>query len=157
MPLISKYRMHKSAIMKTYSISLFFLIILFCSSAGADRLTIIAPLANIRSGPDTKNDILWKVEKYYPIFVIETSKSWYHFRDFEDDRGWVHKSLVDKVPAVITKKDLCNIRSGPSTQEKILFSVEKGIPFKVLNREGRWLHIEHADGDKGWIHNSLVW
>jgi len=149
--------MDKSIIMKRFSIFLFFLVIINAGAAMADRLTIVAPLANIRSGPATKYDILWKVEKYYPIFVIEKTDSWYHFRDFEDDRGWVHKSLVGKVPAVITIKDLCNIRSGPGTKEKILFSVEKGIPFKVLKREGRWLHIEHADGDKGWIHDSLVW
>jgi SH3-like domain-containing protein len=142
---------------KRYSIFLIILIVIYSANAAADRLTIIAPLANIRSGPATKYDILWKVEKYYPIFVIKESDSWYYFRDFEDDRGWVHKSLVGKVPAVITNKDLCNIRSGPSTKEKILFSVEKGIPFKILERKGPWLHIEHADGDRGWIHDSLVW
>ena len=123
----------------------------------ADRLTIVAPTANIRSEPNTKSDILWQAEKYYPIFVIEKSGAWYHFRDFEDDRGWVHNSLVGKVPAVITKKDLCNIRSGPSTNEKILFTVEKGIPFKMLKRKDHWLHVEHSDGDKGWIHDSLIW
>ena len=123
----------------------------------ADRLTIVAPTANIRSEPNTKSDILWQAEKYYPIFVIEKSGAWYHFRDFEDDRGWVNKSLVGKVPAVITKKDLCNIRSGPSTNEKILFTVEKGIPFKMLERKDHWLHVEHSDGDKGWIHDSLIW
>jgi SH3-like domain-containing protein len=89
--------------------------------------------------------------------VIEKSESWYYFRDFEDDKGWVHQSLVEKVETVITNKDLCNIRSGPGTGEKILFTVEKGIPFKVLKRTDSWLNIEHADGDKGWIHNSLVW
>jgi SH3-like domain-containing protein len=97
------------------------------------------------------------VEKYYPIFVVKKSGSWYQFRDFEEDSGWVHKSLVGKVKAVITKKDLCNIRSKPGTKEKILFTVEKGIPFKVLKRKDRWLNVEHADGDKGWIHDSLVW
>ena len=56
---------------------------------------------------------------------------------------------------VITKKDLCNIRSKPGTKEKILFTVEKGIPFKVLKRKDRWLNVEHWD--KGWIHDSLVW
>ncbi|MGD8470221.1 MAG: SH3 domain-containing protein, partial [Desulfobacteraceae bacterium] len=58
---------------------------------------------------------------------------------------------------VITNNDACNIRSGPGTSHKILFTVEKGIPFKVLKRQGSWIHIEHADGDKGWIHKSLVW
>ena len=89
-------------------------------------------MANIRSGPGASYDILWKVEKYYPIFVIEKKDPWIHFKDFEDDKGWVHKSLVRKLEAVITKKDLCNIRSGPGTGNKILFTVEKGIPFKVI-------------------------
>lgn len=139
---------------------LFLLIILIFCNAGAavaERLTVIKPVANIRSGPGANYDILWKVEKYYPIFVIEKKDPWLHFKDFEDDKGWVHKSLVRKLEAVITKKDLCNIRSGPGTGNKILFTVEKGIPFKVIKSQGSWLHIEHADKDKGWIHDSLVW
>ncbi len=144
-------------IMRRYLPVLAFLILIHAASAAAERMTIIAPIANIRSGPGAQYDIMWKVEKYHPIFVIEKSDSWYLFKDFEDDRGWVHSSLVGNVPAVITTNDLCNIRSGPGTKEKILFSVEKGIPFKVLSRKDHWLQIEHADGDKGWIHDSLVW
>ena len=143
--------------MKRYAILLIFLILCNAGAAFAERLTVFKPVANIRSGPGAKYDILWKVEKYYPIFVIDKKDPWYHFKDFEDDKGWVHKSLVKKMEAVITKKDLCNIRSGPGTNNKILFTVEKGIPFKVIKNKGRWLHIEHADGDKGWIHDSLVW
>jgi len=136
--------------MKHYSLFLSFLIVIMAGTAMAERLTIVAPVANIRSGPATNSDILWKVEKYYPIFVIKKSGSWYQFRDFEKDTGWVHKSLVGKLKAVITN-------SKPSTKEKILFTVEKGIPFKVLKSKGHWLNIEHADGDRGWIHDSLVW
>ena len=143
--------------MKRYLVFFIILIAINAGTAMAERLTIIASVANIRSEPDTNSDILWKVEKYYPIFVIKKLDSWYYFKDFEEDAGWVHQSLVGDVPAVITKKDLCNIRSGPSTKEKILFSVEKGIPFKVLEHKDRWLHVEHADGDQGWIFDALVW
>ena len=149
--------MDESFPMKRYSIFVIVLIAVFATTATAERLAIVAPVANIRSGPDTKSDILWKVEKYYPIFVVKKSGSWYQFKDFEEDSGWVHKSLVGKVKAVITNKDLCNIRSKPGTKAEILFTVEKGIPFKVLKRKDRWLNVEHADGDKGWIHDSLVW
>ena len=149
--------MDKDIVMKCTLVLLVFLIIINAGSAMAERLTIIAPVANIRSGPDSKSEILWKAEKYYPIFVIKKSDSWYHFRDFEDDRGWVHKTLVGDIPAVITKKNFCNIRSGPSTKDEILFSVEKGIPFKVLEHKGRWLRVEHTDGDRGWIFDTLVW
>ena len=143
--------------MKRYLILLIFLISINAGTAMAERLTVVVSVANIRSGPGSKYDILWKVEKYYPVFVIEKRNSWYHFKDFEDDKGWLYKSLVGKIDAVITKKDNCNIRSGPGTGEKILFTVEKGIPFKVIEHKGRWLHIEHADGDKGWIYDTLVW
>ncbi len=143
--------------MKPYFMILIILVVLNAGDALAERLSITAPVPNIRSGPESKSEILWKVEKYHPIFVIKKSDSWYYFRDFEDDRGWVHKSLVSSVPSVITKKDLCNIRSGPSTKDKVLLSVEKGIPFKVLEKKGRWLHVEHTDGDRGWIFDALVW
>ena len=143
--------------MKRYLIILTLLITINAGNAMAERLTIISEVANIRSGPDTNSDVLWQVEKYYPILIIKKSDSWYYFKDFEDDMGWVHQSLVGDVPAVITKKDLCNVRSGPSTKDEILFSVEKGIPFKVLEHKDRWMHVEHADGDRGWIFDALVW
>ena len=143
--------------MKRYLIILTLLITINAGNALAERLTIISEVANIRSGPDTNSDVLWQVEKYYPILIIKKSDSWYYFKDFEDDMGWVHQSLVGDVPAVITKKDLCNVRSGPSTKDEILFSVEKGIPFKVLEHKDRWMHVEHADGDRGWIFDALVW
>ncbi len=143
--------------MKLRSIITFLLIMLLAATASAERLAVSAPVANIRSGPGTSHNVLWKVEKYFPLRVIEKSGDWYHFEDFEGDKGWVHKSLVSKISAVVTKNDACNIRSGPGTNNKIIFTVEKGIPFKVLKREGSWLHIEHADGDKGWIHKSLIW
>jgi SH3-like domain-containing protein len=143
--------------MKIQWIIISLLILLLAGTASAERLAVSAPVANIRSGPGTNHDVLWKVEKYFPIRIIEKSGEWYHFEDFEGDKGWVHKSLVSKISAVITKNDACNIRSGPGTSNKIIFTVEKGIPFKVLERKGSWIEIEHADGDKGWIHKSLIW
>ena len=143
--------------MKVQSIITFLLIMLLAGTASAERLAVSAPVANIRSGPGTSHNVLWKVEKYFPLRVIEKSGEWYHFEDFEGDKGWVHQSLVSKISAVVTKNNACNIRSGPGTSNEIIFTVEKGIPFRVLKREGSWLHIEHADGDKGWIHKSLVW
>jgi SH3-like domain-containing protein len=143
--------------MKVQPVIILLLIIVFAGVVNAERLAVSAPVANIRSGPGTGHDVLWKVEQYFPVLVIEKSGKWYRFEDFEGDKGWVHQSLVGKIPAVITRNDTSNIRSGPGTNNPVLFSVEKGIPFKVLKRKDKWIQIEHADGDKGWIHKSLVW
>ena len=126
-------------------------------AAAAERLSVSVPIANIRSGPGTKYDIIWNVEENHPLVILKRSGEWYKFRDFEGDAGWVHKSLLKKFPAVITLRDKCNVRKGPGTKNAIVFTVEKGIPFKVLKRQGNWIHIRHSDGDKGWIHKSLVW
>ncbi len=118
--------------MRIYSFLLIVLLIFYGSMAFAQRLTIKAEVANIRSGPGQKYEILWQVEKFHPIWVINQKGKWYHFQDFEGDEGWIHSSLVGKIPAVITKSEKCNVRSGPGTSYKIGFTVEKGIPFRVF-------------------------
>lgn len=132
-------------------------ILLTGSFAMAERLSVSSKIANIRSGPGTGYEILWKVESYYPISVLKKSGSWINFRDFEGDEGWIHTSLVQKKPTVITVKNKCNVRTGPGTSHEVIFTVEKGIPFLIVNRQKSWIQIKHADGDRGWIHKSLVW
>ncbi len=142
---------------KTCLSALFLLIFLTAPVADAKRLAVKSNIANIRSGPGTKYEIIWQIEKFHPIKTIRKKGNWFLFRDFENDEGWVHNSLLGRIDTVITKSKICNIRSGPGTKNKVLNTVEKGIPFKVIKRKGNWLHVQHADGDKGWIHNSLVW
>lgn len=126
-------------------------------TALADRMAVSASIANIRSGPGTNHEVLWQVEKYHPIMVERKSGDWYGFTDYEGDKGWIHKSLVDNTPTVITVRENCNVRSGPGTDNPVIFTVGSGIPFKVIGKKGNWRHILHADGDSGWIYKSLLW
>jgi SH3-like domain-containing protein len=145
---------------KKHGLGLWLIIVLILLGSGlaaVERLAVSVPIANIRSGPGTKYDVLWQIQKYHPLLILKTTGSWYYFRDFEGDQGWIHQSLVDKTPSIITKNEKNNIRSGPGTTFKIRFTVEKGVPFKMIGRKGDWIHIQHADGDQGWIHQSLVW
>lgn len=123
----------------------------------AEYISVKVPVANIRSEPSESGDLLWKVEAYHPLLVLEKKGEWYHFKDFEGDVGWIYASLVNHDESVITIKDDCNVRSGPGTGNDILFKTEVGIPFKVLKKKGSWLNVLHTDGDRGWIHKSLVW
>ena len=122
-----------------------------------ERLSVTAGIANMRSGPGTKYDVLWQVEKYHPVRVLEKQGEWYKIKDFENDVAWLHNSLLDRTTSVITIKNKCNVRSKADKGSTILFTVEKGVPFKVLKRKDDWIKIEHADGDIGWIYNTLVW
>ncbi len=121
------------------------------------RLSVTASIANMRSGPGTKYDVLWQVEQYHPVKIVKKKGNWYKIKDFENDVAWIHESLLGKVKGVITNKAKCNVRAGATKTSKILFTVEKGVPFKVVSKKGNWLKIEHADGDVGWIYKTLVW
>jgi SH3-like domain-containing protein len=123
----------------------------------AQRYAVSASVANIRSGPGTQHEILWQVERYYPVLVVEKKGSWFRFKDFEDDEGWIHSNLIRKIPAVITVAPRCNLRSGPGTNYDIVYTAERGVPFKVLTAKGSWLNVLHAKRGKSWIHKSLVW
>ena len=124
-----------------------------------ERLAVSVSVANIRSGPGQNYEVLWQTEKYTPVEVLEKDQSgeWYYFQDYEGTKAWIHKNLVRDIDTVITKTGLCNIRSGPGTNHDLQFQAEKGVPFKVLKRQGEWIQIKHADGDTGWIHQKLVW
>lgn len=145
--------------MKRFSIVILITVfaLLTAGAAWAERMSVKTNKVNIRSGPGTKYDVKWKAEKYYPVVIIAKSGSWYHFRDFEGDTGWVSNTLLSKIPSVIVKRNKCNVRSGPGKNHDIVFTVDKAVPFKVLEKKGAWIHVMHADGDKGWIHSSLVW
>ncbi len=122
-----------------------------------ERVSVARDIANVRAQPSTTSDTLWQVEKYHPLQVLEKRGQWYRFKDFEGDIGWIHSSLVDKTPTVIVRVRRANVRTGPGTQYDLAFDAEKGTPFKVLETKDRWKKIRHADGDEGWIFNSLVW
>lgn len=127
------------------------------AAGAAERVTVKASIANMRSGPGTNHDVLWQVEKYHPFLVEEKRDSWVKIKDFEGDMAWIHESLLTNVEGVITNKPKCNVRSEPTTESGILFTVERGVPFRVITRQGDWIHVEHADGEKGWIFHTLVW
>ncbi|MDA8142028.1 MAG: SH3 domain-containing protein [Desulfobacteraceae bacterium] len=120
-------------------------------------MAVKAATATIRSDPNAKAQQLWQVEKYHPLLVLEIKNNWCRVKDFEGDQGWVQISSLDKTPTVIVKVNRCNVRSGPGPDKEIAFTVDKGIPFKVLQKKGDWLEVQHADGDRGWVLKSLVW
>jgi len=147
--------------MKRHTPALILIMTLVFLTAGAasaeERMAVKGDIANVRALPDTQSDTLWQVEKYHPLMVIEKKGAWYRFRDFEGDKGWIHSSLVDNTPTVIVKVRRANIRTGPGTQNNLAFDADKGTPFRVLEKKGAWIKVQHADGDTGWIFKSLVW
>lgn len=49
-----------------------------------------------------------------------------------------------------------NMREGPGTGYPARWTVDKGYPFKVLARKGKWLKVSDFEGDTGWVYGSMT-
>lgn len=131
---------------------------LFASTAIADEYVSVAKDGvNIRSGPDTTNEILWTVFKGFPLQVTSTQGNWSQIVDFEGDKGWIASSLLSKQKTLIVKVETANLRVGAGTDYEIVASVKQGVVFKPLTTEGDWVKVQHTDGTTGWIASRLLW
>jgi SH3-like domain-containing protein len=133
-----------------------------CSPICAKMLTIAADKVNIRSGPGEKYDILFQVGSGYPVVEVERKGKWYKVKDFEQDTGWVHESLLTNTPQLIvnTNKgsdETINIREKPLIKADIVGKAHYGVVFKKLKEEKGWAQVQHSSGLTGWIKRNLLW
>ena len=99
--------------MNSKIIPLMAVILLTPALAAAEILSVVPREANIRSGPGTDYEVIWKAAMYYPLKVAERDGDWVSIRDFENDEGWIHRSLLSDTPAVVVVTAKANLREGP--------------------------------------------
>lgn len=49
-----------------------------------------------------------------------------------------------------------NLRAGPGTGFAIKFQPAMGATGIVMERKGKWIHLQMADGATGWVHQSNI-
>ncbi len=139
-------------------LGIFFIAVAFSASAyAAEYASVSKDGVNIRSGPDTSDEIYWEVFKDFPLKILERKNKWAKTQDFEGDTGWIYEPLLNKKKTVIIKVKKANIRVGPGQNYEIVASALYGVVFAPGKTDGEWLQITHSDGTKGWVHQSLVW
>lgn len=112
----------------------------------------------IRRGPGADQDEIMTVGNHYPLRVLDAGEGWLKVEDYEGDRGWISQKMVTLDAYVITRLDEkpANIRKGPTVDDELLFTAERGVVLKVLKEKDGWLQVKHPDGDVGWISAKIV-
>jgi SH3-like domain-containing protein len=60
-----------------------------------DKAVIIkTKTADVRSGPGKSSDIIWKLEKGYPLKFLELKDNWVKVQDTDGGTGWTEKENV---------------------------------------------------------------
>lgn len=128
------------------------------SSAQAREMRSVArPSINMRSGPGTGHDALWRLTRGYPLEIIGREGSWYKVRDFERDTGWVHRPLLSRTAHHIVKADVANIRSAPGTRARVVGKARYGDVVRTIEKRQRWVKVRNEGGLVGWISRRLLW
>lgn len=113
---------------------------------------------NVRSGPSLKSSVLYKAPLGYPIQIEKENGEWAYFRDWVDNRGWVHKDMISNIRTAVVSVKKANIRSGPGTRNRIVAEAGEGEIYKVFQRKGDWIQIGYYHGEEplGWVRNDMV-
>lgn len=111
----------------------------------------------VRSGPDTKKQVLFEIFENYPLKVLKRQGKWVQVVDQEGDKGWVYAPLLAPGTGVIVTAKEANLRLAPETKSKIVAKVMKGVVLEKVETKGGWYQLRHANGTTGWMNRSLVW
>lgn len=112
---------------------------------------------NMREGPTTSSQVLWKLSRGYPLEVVQRQGNWLKVRDFEGDDGWVSRSLTASKPHHVVKSKVANLRSGPGTGYRIKGRLEYGETVRTLGKKGSWVKVRHQEHGQGWVARRLLW
>lgn len=122
-----------------------------------EKVSIVRDNVNMRAGPGTRTEALWALTRGYPLEVVGQRGSWIKVSDFEQDQGWVLRSLTQRTPHHIVKAKVANLRSAPNTQSRVLGKAHYGDVMRTLERRNGWVKVRHDNGRTGWVAQRLVW
>lgn len=133
-------------------------IFFFTEAFSADYVSVKGDNVNVRTGAGTNYEVSMELFAGYPLKVMSTQGEWLKIVDFENDSGWIHKSLVnDGNTVIVNGNKSVNMRAEPSTNSTIIATVDRGVVLTKLETQGKWLKLKHSTGLIGWIYKPLLW
>ena len=133
-------------------------IFLFTEAFSADYVSVKGDNVNVRTGAGTNYEVSMELFAGYPLKVMSTQGEWLKIVDFENDSGWIHKSLVnDGNTVIVNGNKSVNMRAEPSTNSTVIATVDRGVVLTKLETQGKWLKLKHSTGLIGWIYKPLLW
>lgn len=122
-----------------------------------EMVSVDRSAANMRTGPGTKHELSWVLQRGYPLMVTGKKGAWVKVSDFEKDQGWVLRSLTGKKPHHIVSAKVANLRSEPNTRSRVVGKLEYGEVLRTVEKRGNWVKVQREPSGTGWVAKNLVW
>ena len=146
-----------STVLLAFLVSLLLSLSLLSPAMAREMVSVKGKLVNMRSGPGTGYPVNWQLEKGYPLQIIARKGIWLKVRDFENDQGWIARSVTTRTPHYIVKAPVANIRKGPGTRHAIVAKAVRYDLLRTREQRGNWVRVQHVYGPEGWVSRKLLW
>ena len=111
---------------------------------------------NVRYGPSFQSPVKFVYKKInLPIKQIDKKDNWRRVIDLKNNSGWIHRSQLKPVKAIIPLKDKILFKK-PSNFSKPIAKIEKGRVLIVQKCIKKWCKIKSGKFN-GWIKTENIW
>ena len=128
---------------------------------------VTASSLNVRSGPSTSDSIIGGLKKGEEVQLISSSNGWYQIK-YSNKDAWVSEKYIsikntsNSTDDTTTNKTLVatanlNVRSGGSTDYKIISYIKKGQSVEVIGTASTgWYKVKLSNNTIGYASNKYL-
>jgi SH3-like domain-containing protein len=122
-----------------------------------ELVSVRSATVNLRSAPGLQAEVLWQINRGYPLHVLGREGTWLKVQDFEGDEGWVAQSVTASTPHHVVKVKAANLRAGPGAEHPVVDKVVYGQVLPTALRQAEWVQVLRTNGQPAWVASDLVW
>ena len=113
--------------------------------------------SNLRVGPSKNYPIFIKyIKNNFPLKIIEEYGDWRKVTDLQNNKGWVHKSLIKgERNGIILSNNQNNIKIFNTVGGKVIGEISNGSIVLLLKCKSNWCLIKK--NYKGWVNKKYIW
>ena len=138
----------------------FLILFYFSKSFGENNTNFLSLKKNevyLRQGPSFEYPIkLIYKKKYLPVIILDKSAPWRKIRDFQNNTGWIHTSLLSKKKSALNIKKNSILYKKSTIYSKPIAKLEIGRLVLIKKCNQIWCKISSGKFN-GWISKSFLW
>jgi SH3-like domain-containing protein len=133
------------------------LLLLAALAQAVEFRSVAVDAAVLYDAPSTKARKLFILGRDYPVEVLVALEGWTKVRDAGGDLAWIEAKQLAERRMLMVRVPRADVRQGPSESTEILFQVEQDGLLELLELDGNYARVRHADGPTGYVRVTQVW
>ena len=95
-------------------------------------------------------------KKYLPLQILDKFENWKKIKDFENNSGWIHTSLLSKKKSAINIKNNSILYKKPTIFSEPIAKLEAGRLMIIKKCKKNWCKV-NSSSFEGWVLKNSLW